>query len=98
MNKVVLVPCLVSAALVIFLAAEKLVWCLADYYPPAMAMTRYVDDPALLTPSAMQDICHTSLTLPELKYKRGELFLRCGTPGLEGVWHIRPYHGVGAEN
>nr|AMK07381.1 hypothetical protein [gamma proteobacterium 10BT] len=52
-------------------------------------MERYVSDYQLLTAESIKTICGTVLTKPELIQKENGLFLRCGTPGLEGVWRIR---------
>lgn len=90
--KVVLIPCIACALLIIFVIAENLLWRITDYYPAALARVRYVDDASLLTPAAIRDICHTPLTQPELRIKSGVLYLRCGTPGLEGVWRIEQYN------
>lgn len=89
--KVVLVPCIVCALLIIFIGAENLLWRTASYYPAALARVRYVSDVSLLTSSAIREICNTPLTQPELRIKSGALYLRCGTPGVEGVWRIEIY-------
>lgn len=43
-------------------------------------------------PAAVREICHTPLTQPELRIKSGAFYLRCGTPGLEGLWRIEKYN------
>jgi hypothetical protein len=45
-----------------------------------------------LAPAAVREICHTPLTQPELRIKSGAFYLRCGTPGLEGLWRIEKYN------
>ncbi|MDA8513279.1 hypothetical protein FDX19_14655 [Citrobacter sp. wls619] len=92
MVKVVLLPCIACAQLIIFVSAENLLWRTTDYYPEVFTRVRYVSDTSLLTPAAVREICHTPLTKPELRKKSGSLYLRCGTPGLEGVWRIEKYN------
>ncbi|KAF1370075.1 hypothetical protein [Yokenella regensburgei] len=90
--KVVLLPCIVCALLIIFVSAENMLWRMTCYYPAVLARVRYVNDASLLTLAAMREICHTPLTQPELRIKSGALYLRCGTPGFEGVWRIEKYN------
>lgn len=90
--KVVLLPCIACALLIIFVSAENLLWRTIGYYPAALARVRYVSDASSLTPAAIREICHTPLTQPELRIKNGALYLRCGTPGFEGVWRIEKYN------
>ncbi|WP_263070845.1 hypothetical protein [Enterobacter huaxiensis] len=69
-----------------------MLWRMTCYYPAVLARVRYVNDASLLTLAAMREICHTPLTQPELRIKSGALYLRCGTPGFEGVWRIEKYN------
>lgn len=87
--KAVVIPCICSAAMITFLTAENLIWHLSDYYPEQLAMTRYVNDYSLLTPESMKEICNRQITKPELRVIQGKWFLRCGSPGFEGVWLIQ---------
>ncbi|ASM03159.1 MULTISPECIES: hypothetical protein [Enterobacterales] len=87
----VLYPCLAAAALVLFTGIENLMWRTGVSYPAVFAQVRYVDDVSLLTPQALMDICGLPLTKPELKRKQNGLYLRCGTPVLEGVYRIEHY-------
>ncbi|MBJ3817080.1 hypothetical protein F9C28_19920 [Shimwellia pseudoproteus] len=86
--RIVLIPCLLALVWGAFVASEMLLWRLSDRYPAHFAGVRYVNDIALLTPQAMAEICHQPLTRPELQTKHNRLFLRCGTPGIEGVYRI----------
>ncbi|HDG1708963.1 TPA: hypothetical protein PFE25_002120 [Kluyvera ascorbata] len=88
---VVLYPCLVAMAAVMFIGLDSLIWHTGDNYPRRLAQIRYVDDVRLLTPQAMRDICNLPLTTPELVQKQSGLYLRCGVPGLEGVYRIELY-------
>ncbi|EMP7252350.1 hypothetical protein ROB49_004349 [Enterobacter cloacae] len=88
---VVLLPCITCALLIIFMGVENLLWHTTGYYPVALSRARYVSDASLLTPAAVREICRTPLTQPELRRKNDVLYLRCGTPGLEGVWRIEKY-------
>lgn len=90
----VLSPCLTAAALVLCAVAENLIWRSGNYYPAALAQVRYVDDVSLLTPQAQRDICNLPLAEPELASKQNGLYLRCGTPGLEGVYKIEDYQDL----
>lgn len=90
--KFVLLPCIACVLFIIFMSAENLLWRMTGYYPEAFARERYVSDASLLTPAAVREICHTPLTQPEFRIKSGSLHLRCGTPGLEGVWQIEKYN------
>lgn len=87
----VLYPCLAAAALVLFTGMEYLMWRTCVSYPTVLAQVRYVDDVTLLTPQALREICGLPLTKPELKSKQNGLYLRCGTPALEGVYRIERY-------
>ncbi|WP_324726362.1 hypothetical protein [Klebsiella sp. ZJOU C1] len=87
----VLYPCLAAITLVLFMALEKLLWYTGDWYPAVLTQVRYVNDSSLLTPQAVRDICGLPLTIPELIHKRNGLYLRCGTPGIEGVYRIERY-------
>lgn len=84
-------PCLAAAALIIFTGLENLIWRAGSSYPAVLAQVRYVDDAILLTPQAMKDICGLPLTKPEIERKQNGLYLRCGTPGIEGVYRIEAY-------
>ncbi|MFJ5981341.1 hypothetical protein [Enterobacter cancerogenus] len=84
----VLLPCLIAALLAGFTGLENALWRLGKSYPAALAQTRYVDDIHLLTPQAVRDICSMPLAQPELVKKSNGLYLRCGTPLLEGVYRI----------
>ena len=84
----VLYPCLAAAALILFSGLENMLWRTGDSYPVELAQVRYVDDIRLLTPQAMRYICNLPLTTPELLKKQNGLYLRCGTPGLEGMYRI----------
>ena len=86
---IVAIPCICSIVFILFLVGENLLWRVFSYYPPALAVERYVSDYQLLTAESIKTICGTVLTKPELIQKENGLFLRCGTPGLEGVWRIR---------
>lgn len=88
LSRAVLYPCLTAAVLVLCAGAENIIWRNGNYYPAALAQVRYVDDVRLLTPQAQRDICHLPLTEPELAIKQNGLYLRCGTPALEGVYKI----------
>lgn len=90
-NGAVLYTCLVAMAAVLFIGLESLIWHTGDSYPRGLAQVRYVDDVRLLTPQAMRDICRLPLTIPELVQKQSGLYLRCGVPGLEGVYRIERY-------
>ncbi|UMB75186.1 hypothetical protein FXN80_13740 [Dickeya fangzhongdai] len=90
-QKVVLYSCVVSMAMVIAGCRENLVWRLADSYPYALSQIRYVEKAELMTPQAMRHICNLPLTPPELVRKANGLFLRCGTPGFEGMYRIELY-------
>ena len=90
--KAVLIPCITCALFITFMSAENLLWCTTSYYPAAFARVRYVSDASMLTPAAVREICNTPLTRPELRIKSGALYLRCGTPGVEGVWRIETYY------
>ncbi len=90
-NGAVLYPCLVAMTAVLFIGIESLIWHTGDSYPRGLAQVRYVDDVRLLTPQAMRDICSLPLTTPELVQKQSGLYLRCGVPGLEGVFRIERY-------
>ena len=87
----VLYPCLVAMAAVLFVGLDSLIWHNGDSYPRGLARVRYVDDIRLLTPQAMRNICSLPLTTPELVQKQSGLYLRCGVPGLEGVYRIERY-------
>ncbi|ORM70302.1 hypothetical protein [Pantoea rwandensis] len=87
----VIYPCLAAAALGILAVLELLIWRVGGSYPDALAQVRYVDNVNRLTPQAMREICSQPLTTPELEMKRNGLFLRCGTPGLQGVYRIQRY-------
>jgi len=89
--KIVLLPCIACGVFMTFVSLENLMWRMTEYYPPVLAGVRFVSDPSLLTPPAVREICQTPLTQPELRMKHGVLYLRCGTPGLEGVWQIEKY-------
>ncbi len=91
MVKIVLLSCIACGLFMTFLSLENLMWRTTGYYPPLLAGVRHVSDPSLLTLPAIREICNTPLTQPELRIKRGVLYLRCGTPGLEGVWRIEKY-------
>lgn len=84
-------PCILSIVFILFTAGESIIWHFFAYYPPEFAGQRYVTDYRLLTPEATRNICTTVLTVPELKQKSDGLYLRCGTPGVEGVWKINLY-------
>lgn len=84
----VLYPCIAVAALVLFIGLEFLLWNTSASYPAVLAQVRYVEDVRLLTPQARKDICGLPLTKPELERKQNGLYLRCGTPGIEGVYRI----------
>lgn len=88
-RKEVIIPCVVSAALILFTGVENLIWQVSSYYPTALASERLVDNEALLTRPVMREICRQGLAEPELIRKENGLFLRCGTPGVEGVYFIR---------
>lgn len=90
--KAVLIPCITCALFITFVSVENLLWRMTGYYPAAFLRVRYVSDVTLLTPPAVREICNTSLTRPEIRIKRGALYLRCGTPGVEGVWRIETYY------
>ena len=90
-RKAVLLPCVICALFIIFLSAENLLWHTCEYYPAVFSQVRYVSNSSLLTPAVMNEICNTPLTQPELKWKNDALYLRCGTPGIEGVWRIEKY-------
>ncbi|WP_097420317.1 hypothetical protein [Escherichia coli] len=90
--KAVLIPCVICVLFITFVSAENLRWHTTGYYPEALARVRYVNDASLLTPATVREICHNPLTQPELRIKSGSLYLRCGTPGLEGVWKIEKFH------
>lgn len=90
-QKTVLYPCMISMVMVIGVSMENLIWRLADNYPTVMAKVRYVENTTLLTPQAMHRICDLPLTKPELVRKKNGLFLRCGTPGIEGMYRIEQY-------
>ncbi|HCV64904.1 hypothetical protein [Serratia proteamaculans] len=87
----VLYPCLAAAALGVFAVLELLVWRAGGSYPDALVQVRYVDKVNRLTPQAIREICNQPLIPPELVKKRNGLFLRCGTPGLQGVYRIQLY-------
>ena len=87
----VLYPCLAAITLVLLVALENLLWYTGDWYPAALTQARYVNDSSLLTPQAVRDICSLPLTTPELVNKRNGLYLRCGIPGIEGVYRIERY-------
>lgn len=87
-SRIVLIPCLLTLVWGTFVASETLLWRVSDHYPTLLARVRYVNDIAMLTPQAMAEICHLPLTRPELQAKQNQLFLRCGTPGVEGVYQI----------
>ena len=89
--KVVLIPCIACALFITFAGAEKLLWSTTGYYPAALARVRYISDVSQLTSAAVREICNTPLTQPEIRIKSGVLYLRCGTPGVEGVWRIETY-------
>lgn len=82
---------MLSLILVIAYCAESLIWRLSDSYPAALSQTRYVDNIKLLTPQAIKTICNQPLTHPELVWKRNGLYLRCGLPGIEGMYRIESY-------
>uniref|UniRef100_UPI000AF42D63 hypothetical protein n=2 Tax=Bacteria TaxID=2 RepID=UPI000AF42D63 len=86
--KTVMIPCIVTALAILFAGGENLLWRTTDYYPSFLAGVRDVDNVTLLIPTAMKDICGNQRPVPELKKKRNGLYLRCGTPGIEGVWRI----------
>ncbi|AFJ46240.1 hypothetical protein [Shimwellia blattae] len=92
-SRVVLAPCLLALLWGLFVASEMVLWRVSDHYPALFAGVRYVDDITLLTPQAMADICRLPLSRPELQQKRSRLFLRCGTPGFEGVYRIEIWAG-----
>lgn len=92
-TRLVIIPCLLSMLWVIFVGSETLLWRVSDHYPSALTRVRYVNDLKLLTPESMAEICHLPLTQPELREKRDSLYLRCGTPGVEGVYRIEIWRG-----
>jgi hypothetical protein len=85
---VVLIPCLLTLIWGVFVVSETLIWKISEYYPSFLARVRYVNDIQRLTPQAIADICHLPLTQAELQEKQNVLLLRCGTPGVEGVYRI----------
>jgi hypothetical protein len=70
------------------LRAEKICYGEPQIITSFLAGVRDVDNVTLLIPAAMKEICGNQLPVPELKQKRNGLYLRCGTPGIEGVWRI----------
>lgn len=87
----VLYPCLIAIAVAAFICIENAIWRVGDSYPTVLTQDRYVDDEMLFNSSVVSDICNLPLTAPELRRKRNGLFLRCGTPGIEGMYRILLY-------
>ena len=87
-QRAVFYPCVCSMFLVIACCAEGLIWRWSDSYPSILSQTRYVDNMAYLTPQSIKMICRQPLSKPELTPKRNGLYLRCGMPGIEGIYRI----------
>ncbi len=90
-QRAVFYPCACSMLLVIACCAESLIWRWSDSYPSLLSQTRYVDNVKYLTPQSIKTICRQPLTQPELISKRNGLYLRCGIPGIEGMYRIESY-------
>lgn len=50
-----------------------------------------MDDMKYVTADSLRKICDMPLTKPDLRQKADGLFLRCGTPALEGVYLLKRY-------
>lgn len=89
--KEVAIPCLLCALLIVFLGMEQLIWRMSSSYPLALARVEYVDDEEALTAADLRQICRSPLPAPVVVRKANGLFLRCGSPGLEGVYLLSGY-------